>query len=150
MNRTRCATLGLLLGALVSACSPGETTVSVNVRYQTNYLEPGSFRVKFEQQGRASRSEHLSPPEVEDGKYEVVCDHDWEPDYCRFCWRFELSGWSEGDVRVTFSGKTRDGKTIAEDIAERGIPDRLSEIMELKANEVNVVYFQFPEPRHTV
>lgn len=136
--------LGLSFVALVSGCSETETTLSVNVRYWTNYLEASSFKVLIEQDGREALDEEIVPRDLGEGKYDVVCDHNWELDYCRFYKRIDLAGWSESDVSVTFSGKTKDGKEIADDVASRGIADKLTQTFELKANEVNVIYFQLP------
>lgn len=142
MKFTRCAIVGLSLIGLLSGCSETETTLSVNVRYWTNYLNPESFKVKIEQEGRTAIEEAIVPRDLGDGKFDVVCDHNWEIEYCRFYKRFELAGWSETDVTVTLSGETVDGKDIATDIAERSIGDNLSDTFELQSNEVNVVYIQ--------
>jgi hypothetical protein len=142
MKFTRCAILGLSLIGLFSGCSETETTVSVNVRFWTNYLDPTSFEVKLEQDGRSPIQEAIVPRDLGEGKFDVVCDHNWELEYCRYYKRIALNGWSEGDVTVTFSGETKGGLDIAADVAERGITDKLSETFELKTNAVNVVYFQ--------
>lgn len=142
MKFTRCATLGLSLIGLLSGCSDDETIISVNVRYWTDYLDAASFKVTIAQEGKTTVEESLVPRDLGDGKFDVVCDHDWELPYCRFYKRFDVSGWSESDVTVTFSGETLDGVAIEEDVEARNITDQLSNTFELQENEVNVVYFQ--------
>lgn len=144
MKFTRNAVLGLSLIGLSSGCSETDTTVSVNVRYWTDFLDAESFMVTIEQEGRTTIESPIVPRDLGEGKFDVVCDHDWELAFCRYYKRFDVSGWAESDVRVTFSGKTKDGTDIEAFVAQRGIGDQLSKTFELEANEVNVVYFQLP------
>jgi hypothetical protein len=144
MKLNRSDVIGLAMISWLSGCAETETAISVNVRYWTNYLNPQSFKVKIEKEGEAPIEEGLVPQDLGGGKFDVVCDHNWEVEYCRFYQRFPVPSWSDGDLTVTLSGTTQDGTDLASVIVANEIGDKLSDTIEMKANEVNVVYIELP------
>lgn len=155
MKFTRFALAWPLLAVGLAGCAETETTISVNVRYWTDYVDSTSLAVKIEKSGQSPIEDTVTPrfqgkvdKEIDvDGqkqivqvdKYDVVCDHNWELAYCRFFKRFPVS-WSAGEVTVTLSGKAVDGTTLADAVMASG--DKVVSTFDLEEHEINVVYFQ--------
>ena len=132
MKFTCPAALGLVLLGWVAGCSENETTVSVSVRYWVDHLDPSTFEVTIEQEGQIAIVSDFAPRQLNGGDYDVVCEDDWRPNYCRFFQRFEVPTWSAGETTITLTGNTLAGD----------VPFEEEETIELVENEINVVYFE--------
>lgn len=165
MRFTYGAILGLVCCGSPLGCGEGETTISVSVRYWTDYLDPETFALTIRQAGRAPvQDDQFSPAKLLEGDstdgrrgYDVLCEESGRlkdeegsgatyGNYCRFFKRYPVPGWGAGEVRVKFAADTLAGETFEPPRDTKGTLLDATEIrFELTPHEVNVVYFELED-----